>query len=122
MKRYKTLLLLSVLVTLMIACSKEKKEQDIDMSCKISGSLAPMWVCIGDDFNPNTISAVGKGSISGGEAFQRKVAFADGRSALAKQIKDVRPKISLKKSRIINQWIEPKSKDLYFLVSMKNPK
>jgi hypothetical protein len=129
MKIYKLLLSLSVMALLVTACSKEKKEEQPDLSCKISGSLAPMWVCTGDDFNPNTISAVGVAPLIGGKDFQRKVALANGRTSLLKKIsaKDQRitkkelNSINLINSKIVNQWIEPKKSDLYLLVATPTP-
>jgi hypothetical protein len=130
MKISKLLLSLGTIALLMTACSEEKKEEQPDLSCRISGSVAPMWVCMGDDLNPDTISAVGIGSISGGEAFQRKVALANGRSDLINRIKvefnsrniEIPKSITLNESRVVNEWTEPKSKNLYVLVSVPTPK
>jgi len=123
MKKFKTVFIVSLFTLFMTACSQEEKAQKLDTSCKISGSLAPMWVCTEDDLDEDTISAVGIGSLSGGEAFQRKVALANARSALIKHINlEKKQTLNLLNSKLINQWIEPKSKDLYILLSMPTPK
>jgi hypothetical protein len=107
----------------MTACSQEKKKEhkeeqksEFDFACRISGSVAPEWVCTSDDKNPETISAVGMATPSTGDSFQRKMAIANARTAL---VDKMYVKIAiLKESKVVDMWVEPKSKDLYLLVAV----
>ena len=129
MKKYKTVLLASVMSLFISACSQEKKEEQFDMSCRISGVVAPEWVCTQDDLVDGTFSAVGASDSKLGMSFQRKEALSNGRVALAQIIKTEANslskaelnKIDLINSKAVDIWIQPKTKVLYFLVSMPKP-
>ena len=130
MKRYKIVLLASVMSLLVSACSQEKKEEQLDMSCRISGVVAPEWVCTQNDLVDDTFSAVGASDSKQGMSFQRKEALSNGRVALAQLIKTEANslskaelnKINLINSKAVDMWIQPKTKVLYLLVSMPKPK
>jgi len=98
LKSISTILLASLTLITITACSKEakvSKSQDSDFSCKQEGVSAPQWTCI-----PNVeeyYAGVGIAQKSAaGMSYMRRVATANGRSDLAQQIRSqVKDKITI---------------------------
>ncbi len=126
------------------------KQAEPDFRCKQDGILAPKWTCNPYAEGAIAAVGIAKPNAGGDKSFQRSEAMADGRDALASQISTkvsnlfksykattgsgkaatfdkASSKVSkqlasqtLNGSRAIDVWTNPKTNELYMLVTVSN--
>jgi hypothetical protein len=127
-----------------------KSSQDTSFQCKQDGVLAPKWTCNPYAKDSVAAVGIAKMNAGNDKSMQRTEALADGRDALASQISlkvsnlfksykattgtskastfdKATSKVSkqlanqtLNGSRAIDSWMNPATKELYLLVTVKN--
>ena len=127
-----------------------KSSQDADFRCKQDGVLAPKWTCNPYVKDSIAAVGIAKMNAGNDKSMQRSEALADGRDALASQISTkvstlfksykgttgsgaastfdkTTSKVSkqlasqtLRGTRAVDSWMNPKTKELYLLVTVPN--
>ena len=129
---------------------QDTKKTEPDFRCKQDGILAPKWTCNPFAADAIAAVGIAKMNAGNDKSMQRSEAVADGRDALASQISTkvsnmfksykgttgsgttstfdkTTSKVSkqlasqtLNGSRSIDSWLNPKTKELYLLVTVSN--
>jgi hypothetical protein len=127
-----------------------KSSQDADFRCKQDGVLAPKWTCNPYVKDSIAAVGIAKMNAGNDKSMQRSEALADGRDALASQISTkvsnlfksykgttgsgaastfdkTTSKVSkqlanqtLRGTRAVDSWMNPKTRELYLLVTVPN--